>query len=114
MPMDPQSVMANFHFSGGDEMHEWMDSLTHHHGSGGGSMMNMDHMMEWMDRIDMPGEYHWNDAQDFCEFVPESGLMPDTEYMVFMYGGMRSHDGRSMDTHHLQHDGYMYHFRTAP
>jgi hypothetical protein len=114
MPMAPESVMANFCLSGGDEMHEWMDSLAHHHGPGGGHMMDMDQMMEWMHGIEMPGEYHWNEDHDFCEFVPDGGMMPDTEYMLFVNGGMRSHTGELMRTHHLRYEGYMYHFRTAP
>ncbi len=77
-------------------------------------MMNRDHMMEWMHRIELPGEYHWNDVYDYCEFVPENALMPDTDYMVFINEGMRSHHGGSMDTHHGEYGGYMYHFSTVP
>ncbi len=111
VPMDPQSVMANFYFAGGNEMHEWMDALADHHGR---SMLGMNHMMDWIDRIHLPGEYHWNDTHDLCEFVPESGLSPETEYMVFIHGGARSHDGRSIDTHHTEYGGLIYRFRTAP
>lgn len=114
MPMNTESVMADSYLAGGDEMHAWMDSLTHHNGSGGGSMMDMDEMMEWMHRIAMPGEYHWNGAHDFCEFVADNGLMPDTDYMIFIGAGMRSHSGGSMHTHDPRYDGYMFHFRTAP
>ena len=106
--------MGNFHLSGGDEMHDWMDSLTDDHGHGGANMMDMDQMMEWMHRIDMPGEYHWNDDHDICEFVPDNGLMPGTDYMMFVNGGIISHSGESMSTRHLRYDGDMYHFRTAP
>ncbi|MEJ2722987.1 MAG: Ig-like domain-containing protein [bacterium] len=86
MPMDPQSVMENFYVSGGDEMHEWMDSLTYHHNHHHGDwMMDLDHMMEWMDDIHIPGEFHWNDAHDRCEFVPSPGLDPDTD-LPFPHG----------------------------
>lgn len=109
-PMDTESVTANAYLCGGDEMHEWMDSFMHHQGPGG-HMMDMDQMMEWMHRIETPGEYHWNDEHDVCEFTPAGGLRPDTDYMLFIGDGMMSHSGVSMSAHH---DGYMYHFHTAP
>jgi hypothetical protein len=112
--MNPETVMANLHLSGGDEMHDWMESLDHMNRHGGQHMMDMDEMMDWMHDIEMPGDYHWNDDHDICEFVPDSGLMPNTDYMLFVGEGMRSHTGELLDTHHLAHDGYMYHFRTAP
>jgi hypothetical protein len=111
MPMDTLSVMAGFHFTGGDDMHEWMDSLEHHSNMG---TMNMNHMMDWMDSIEYHGQFYWNENMDSCRFVPDSTLMPNTDYMLFLYGNIKSHNGMMMDRHHLDYDGYMYHFRTGP
>jgi len=110
-PMDTMSVMASFHLVGGDDMHEWMDSLEHHNHM---SMMDMDDMMDWMDSIEYHGRFHWNENMDSCRFVPDSSLMPNTDYMLFLYGDLHSHDGMMMDRHHLDYDGFMYHFQTGP
>ena len=109
-PMDTASVMAGFHFSGGPQMHDWMDTLEHHSGMG---MMDMDHMMNWMDSIEHHGQFHWNENMDSCEFVPDSPMAPDTEHMIFTYGNIKGHNGMMMDMHHLNYDGYMHHFQTG-
>jgi hypothetical protein len=111
VPMDSQSVMLSFHCLGGQHMYDLMDSLNHHMGSGG-HMMNMDHLMGWMDSTSVSGDFHWNDAVDSCWFAPESSLAPDTEYMIFMNGDIMSRDGGMMDMHHLIYDSYMSHFTT--
>jgi hypothetical protein len=112
-PMDTKSVTANMYLTCGDDMHEWMDSFTGRGGMGGGHMMGMDDMIEWMHRIETPGDYHWNDAHDVCEFVPQGGLKPDVDYMLFIGEGMRSDNGGMMRTRHDGYDQYMYHFHTA-
>lgn len=115
-PMDTMSVMGNFHCSGGDEMWAWMDSLQHHgpgHGSGG-HMNDMDHMMEWMTDIEYHGEFHWSDDMTECVFRLGAGFAPDTDYMIYLEGDVRSHGGQMMDMHNFQYDGLMIHFRTGP
>ncbi len=123
-PMDTASVHSAFHFTGGEIMHEWLDSLEHHIDSGGmmgdGHMdghhlMNMEHMMNWMDSVEIPGHFMWNDSLDSCTISPDSSLMPGTDYMMFFYGEMHDHTGR----HHLNigdlpPDSIMFRFRTAP
>ena len=111
VPMDTTSVMANFHLAGNSAMHDWMDTLDHYHGMG---MMDMDHMMEWMDSIHYSGHFQWNGAMDSCQFIMDSSLMPNTDHMMFMYGDVKGHNGMMMDMHNLEYDGYMYHFRTGP
>ena len=114
MPMDTASVMANFHMIGGDDMHLWMDSLDHHMGSGGMGMMGMGHMMNWMDSIQHEGEFHWNDEMDSCVFIPDSSMMPNTDYMMFMNGDVHSQNGMTMNMSQMQYDGHMIHFTTGP
>lgn len=109
-PMDTSSVMDGFHYSGGLQMHDWMDTLEHYSSMG---MMDMNHMMNWMDSIEHHGQFHWSENMDSCEFVPDSPMEPDTEYMILIYGNIRSYNGMLMDMHHLDYDGYMYHFQTG-
>ncbi len=115
-PVDTMSVMQNLHLAGGQPMHEWRDSVSHH---GGFGMMNMNmeqQMMNWMDSIHAPGEFHWNGTLDSCEFVPDSSLMPGTEYLCLLYeGGMHDGHGGMMGGQNHNDDGYhMYGFTTAP
>jgi len=97
MPMDTGSVGGNFHLSGGDAMLLWMDSLNHHLGMGGMGMMDMDHMMDWMDSIQQNGELRWNHGMDTCEFVPDSAMMPDANYMMLLNGDVHGHNGEMYD-----------------
>jgi len=116
-PMDTSSVRRAFHFSGGADMQQWMDSLSHHLGMGGmmgGYYQNMDHMMTWMDSIEFHGDFQWNAALDSCRYVPDSGLMPATEYMTVMYGTI---SGMGGGMHMMQDepvDSTMFMFTTAP
>jgi len=113
MPMDTLSVMQNFYFSGGDNMHLWMDSLNQYQNMGGmGNMMDMDHMMNWIDSIHISGEFHWNESGDSCLYIPGT-MVPDTDYMIYINGDIMSHDGNMMDMHHLDYEGHMYHFTTV-
>ena len=111
--MDTMSVMGHFHCAEGDEMWEWMDSLQHHGPGPGGHMGNMDHMMDWMRDIQLPGEFQWNDDMTECTFHPDSGFLPQTDCMIYLEGDVRSHAGMMMDMHHLQFDAVMIHFRTG-
>jgi hypothetical protein len=115
-PVDTSSVMNNLHLAGGQAMHKWRDSVSHH---GGFGMMNMgmrDSMIMWMDSIHTSGEYHWNAARDSCEFVPDSALTPGTEYLCLLYeGGMHDSHGGMMGGANHNDDGYhMYGFSTGP
>lgn len=112
--MDTNSVMGAFHLSGGPEMALWMDSVGHHQGMGGMGMMNMDHMMQWMDSVEYSGQWHWNAAKDSCWFVPDSMLMSDADHMIYMYGTVRSQGGMMMDMDTMQYGGLMTHFHTQP
>jgi hypothetical protein len=112
--MDTHSVMGAFHLAGGPEMALWMDSVGHHQGMGGMGMMNMDHMMQWMDSVEYSGQWHWNAVKDSCWFVSDSMLFPDADHMIYMYGTVRSHDGMIMDMDSMQFGGPMIHFHTAP
>ena len=113
-PMDTTSVMNNFYLSHGEDMHMWMDSASHYGGMGHMSMNNMNHMMNWMDSIDVGGTFHWNDTQDSCEFIPDSGFMSNEEYMIMMYeGGMERHGGGMMMDHNDE-EYHQYHFMTGP
>lgn len=114
IPMDTNSVMGAFHLSGGPEMALWMDSVGHHQGMGGMGMMNMDHMMQWMDSVEYSGSWHWNAAKDSCWFVPDSMFMADADHMIYMYGNMRSKDGMMMAMDTMPYGGPMIHFHTAP
>jgi hypothetical protein len=106
--------MGAFHLSGGAEMALWMDSLGHHQGMGGMGMMNMDHMMRWMDSVEYTGQWYWNATKDSCWFVADSMLKPDADHMLYLYGTMRSHQGTMMNMDTMQYGGPMYHFRTQP
>ena len=114
-PMDTLSVMEHVHLSGGAAMHEWMDSLMHTGGMMGGGMgMHRGHMMNWMDTIQVHGEFHWNAEMDSCEFVPDSALMSSTEYMMALCDSLMSHDGMFMDMSHLPYETFMSHFTCGP
>ncbi len=112
-PMDTSSFMNNFHFSGGAEMHEWMDSSNFYGGMGQMNMGMNDHMMIWMDSIQMPGTFNWNNNYDSCEFIPDSIMMTNTDYMMFMYeGGMMNQSGGMMQMNHGDDGYHMYQFMT--
>lgn len=112
-PMDTNSVMINFHLSGGDAMNLWMDSIGHHMGMGGMGMMSMDHMMAWMDSIQHEGTFHWNSGLDTCIFEPDATMMSGTDYMMFMNGDIHARNGEMMNLSHLPYDGHMIHFVTG-
>lgn len=95
-------------------MENWMDSLSHHQGMMGGGMMNMDHMMDWMDTLQYTGQFHWNSTMDSCEFEPDSSMMSNANHMIYMYNGMRAGNGKMMDMSSLPFNGIMHHFRTRP
>ena len=115
-PVDTLSVMQNLHLAGGQPMHEWRDSLNDQGGFGMMSMNMESHMMTWMDSIHTPGEFHWNESLDSCEFVPDSTLMGATEYLCVLYeGGMQGRHGGMMGGEGHNDDGYhMYGFETGP
>lgn len=113
-PMDTMSVMNNLRISFGQDMHDRMDPATHSGGMGHMSMEHMDHLMEWMDSVNMSGEFHWNEAMDSCEFVPESGMMANREHMILMYeGDMIGHGGGMMGGNHSSIEYSEYHFTTG-
>jgi hypothetical protein len=114
-PMDMMSVMQSIYLAGGTEMQLWRDSLNHY---GGFPMMSanmQEHMIDWMDSIHVTGEFHWNDAADSCEFIPESDLMHHTDYLLLLYeGGMRDHhDGMMGGGDHGDGSYHIYGFSTA-
>jgi hypothetical protein len=113
-PMDTNSVMGAFHLAGGPEMGLWMDSVGHHQGMMGGGMMNMGHMMQWMDSIEYHGQWHWNANRDSCWFAADSMLVPNADHMIYLYGDMRSQSGMMMKMDTMQYGGPMYHFHTQP
>jgi hypothetical protein len=96
-PMDTISVDHNFHLAGGPAMMEWRDSLENYGGFGMMGMGMQNHMMDWMENIHTPGEFHWNDSQDSCDFIPDSDLMHDADYICLFYeDGMQGHGGGMM------------------
>jgi hypothetical protein len=98
-PMDTSTVNHHFYFAGGATMHEWMDSLEHGpHGGmhGGGDWMDMDHMYDWLDSIQWHGDFHWNGDLDSCYFMPDSLLLPQTDYMFMLFGDIRGMNGHQM------------------
>jgi len=113
MPMDTASVASCFFLSGGEPMHAWMDSLGHHRGRMGRGMMNMGHMMAWMDTLCLPGVLHWNERQDSCYYSPRHSLPPLTDHMIYMRGTIRSRQGTRMDMSGYPNGGPMSHFRTG-
>ncbi len=113
MAMDSLSVMNSFYFSGGDDMHDWMDSLNFYQNMGGmGNMMDMDHMMDWMDSIHISGEFQWNESMDSCQFTPGT-MMSNTEYLIYMNGDIMSQDSTMMDMSQIEYDSCMFRFTTG-
>lgn len=113
-PMDTSSVMRAFHLSGGTPLSLWMDSVGHHQGMGHMGMMDMDHMMQWMDSIEFHGQWHWNDTRDSCWFAPDSILVADADHMIYLHGDMYSQMGMRMNMDTTQYGGPMFHFHTQP
>ncbi|MDF1545858.1 MAG: Ig-like domain-containing protein [bacterium] len=114
MPMDTPTVMTNLHVIGGDDMHMWMDSLDHHLGMGGMGMMGMGEMMNWMDSIQYDGLFEWSGGMDTCIFTLDSTMMPNSDYMMFLYGDVHANNGEMMNMSQQQYDGHMIHFTTGP
>jgi hypothetical protein len=113
MPMDTQSVRMYTYFSGGELMHEWMDSLDHYGGMGHMNMNRMDHMIVWIDSIEWGGRFHWNENLDSCEFMPDSTLHYRTDYMImFNENGIMGHNGMGMHMGHYDEGYHYYHFHT--
>lgn len=115
-PVDTASVMNNLFLAGGQSMQTWRDSLEHY---GGFTMMSMGmegHMMSWMDSIQTPGDVYWNGALDSCEFMPDSSLMNNTEYLCLLNeGAMQGHHGGMMGgVDHGDSGFHMYGFITGP
>jgi hypothetical protein len=114
MSMDTTSFMRNFHFTAHPDLPDWMDSLQHHSGMMAGGMMNMGHMMDWLDSIEYLGDFDWNDRLDSCTFVADSTLMPNTDCMLYIYGDVRGRNGMMMEMNSYRYGGAMTHFRTRP
>jgi Bacterial Ig-like domain len=110
-PMDIDSVTEAFHFTWGDSMHAWMDSLGHHDGPG--HMGHMDHMNDWLDDISHHGEFHWNDLHDSCAFFPDSLMRPNTEYMFMLRGAVQGHHGMFMDFDNYENEAFTHRFHTG-
>jgi len=115
-PVDTFSVMHNMYLIGGQQMHQWRDSLDHY---GGFGMMNMGmqaHMINWLDSIEVSGQFNWNTALDSCRFVPDSGLSLNNDYLCLYYeGGMMGRHGGMMGGADHGDSGYhMFGFTTAP
>jgi hypothetical protein len=51
---------------------------------------------------------------DSCVFMPDSAMMPNTDYMMFLNGDVHSQGGMMMNMSQMQYDGHMIHFTTAP
>lgn len=113
MPMDTASVRRNFHLTGGEEMEAWMDSLTHHRGMGGMDMINMGHMMDWIDSIQYSGQFHWDATMETCEFTPDSAMMPDADHMIYLYDGVKAFNTEMMEMNSQPFGGMVFHFRTG-
>jgi hypothetical protein len=115
-PMDTMSVMNNMYLAGGQPMHEWHDSLNYNGGFGMMGMGMQDHMMMWLDSIDIPGYFHWGPNFDSCQFVPDSGLMSGTDYMYLLHdGGMHDGHGGMMGGGDHDDNGYhLFEFTTGP
>ena len=110
------SVKDNFFMSGGDEMHDRMDSASHYGGMDNMGMEQMDHMMEMLNSLHVSGTFHWNAEMDSCEYVPSSSMMNNTEYMIFMdENDMINHDGSmmGMNMNHSDNGYHQYHFTTG-
>lgn len=119
-PMDTSSVRMGFHFAGGQVMMAWLDSLGQFGGMGhmGGHMGGMDpddiqHMMNWMDSIQVTGTFEWGHSLDSCRFVPDSSLTHGTSYLMFLYGDIMGHDHMMMHMSNLDIDSLMYQFSTS-
>lgn len=96
--MDTASVMNNFYYSGGAGMRNWMDSTDYYGGMGHMTMGMNDRMMDWIDSIRISGAFSWNNAFDSCEFIPDSLMRSNTDYMMLMYeNGMNNHGGGMMN-----------------
>lgn len=109
--MDTISVMNNLYLMGGQEMHDWMDTVAHHGGFGQMSMGDMDHMMNWMDSMAMPGIFSWNEALDGCEFAPTTGMIANEEHMIFINeSSMMDHKGEMMGSDQGHEEFNSYHF----
>ena len=114
--MDTSSVISNCYLSGGTGLRQWMDSASHHGGTGGmhgGADSLHDRMMDWMDSTSCTGRFDWNHDYDICTFYPDSAMHANTEYMIYITGDVRSHDNYRMQMDSLQLDGFIFSFTTG-
>ncbi len=113
MPMDTSSVRSNIFLSGGPMMHEWVDSLDHYGGMGHMNVGMRGHMLDWMDSIEIPGQWHWNGNLDSSEFTPDSTLTHGSQYMIMVNeDGVIGHSGHQMHMGHMDEDMHYFYFRT--
>jgi len=114
VPMDTASVRRAMHLSFGTAMDEWMDTLSHHTRIGGMIGADMDDMMTWMESVHSAASLRWNSALDGCELIPDAQLARGNEYMLVMYGPVRSSSGAMMDMAQMSSRTYITHFTTGP
>lgn len=112
--MDTASVASSFHMIGGQDMIEWLDSLGDRSHSELLDSRWRQRMMDWLDSIRTPGQFSWNEDCDSCRFRPDTLLLSDAQYIVFITDEMCNAIGGHLKTDHLLYDGYMFYFKTRP
>jgi len=119
-PMDANAIRESVHLVGGDGMRDWLDFAHPESGFGNMSYNDYMHMMGLLDSLDMSGEFVWEDGFERCEFHPDSGFVPQENYMLIMdedgmmNGGMghMGHTG-NMGMNGANRDLLMYRFETG-
>lgn len=110
--MDTASVSANCYLVSGNEMRQWLDSLSHSRGGQSGDCPDSC-LMNWLDTICCEGQFHWNGSLDSCVFQPDSSLRAQSDHMVYLTGSIRSRAGVPMAMDTSEYGGFVSYFRTG-
>lgn len=113
-PMDTASVTANCYLCGGSEMQRLMDTMLCMGAPGGMRNADRDRVMSWMDSIKCSGYFVWSSNLNSCTFHPDSILMPNSEYLLFLTGHLQDYQGREMGMDGLPLGGHTFYFQTGP
>jgi len=91
--VDPKIIEANFVLISKKDMNDSMCPISKDmgHSDMGDAMSNMGMMEHLKDAHHIKGKFNWNSDSTMCEFIPDSGLDYNMDYMMFADSGMVKH-----------------------
>ncbi len=91
--VDPQIIESNFVLISQKDMNDSICPMGNDmgHSDMGNAMMNMDIMKHLKDVHRTKGKFNWNSDSTMCEFIPDSSMDYNMEYMMFADQEMVTH-----------------------